>query len=64
VRQSIPRHEVGALAARYGFNSELTFYTVHGDWVGWICAVLSLALTGWAARALLYSGVLLAKFTN
>jgi len=55
VRQSIPRHEVGALAARYGFNSELTFYTVHGDWVGWICAVLALGLTGWAARALLHS---------
>jgi apolipoprotein N-acyltransferase len=54
VRQSIPRHEVGALAARYGFNSELTFYTVHGDWVGWICAIFALALTGWAVRALLY----------
>jgi len=54
VRQSIPRHEVGALAARYGFNSELTFYTVHGDWVGWICALFSLGITAWAARALLY----------
>jgi apolipoprotein N-acyltransferase len=54
VRQSIPRHEVGALAARFGFNSELTFYTVHGDWVGWICAVFALGMTGWAARALLY----------
>jgi len=54
VRQSIPRHEVGALAARYGFNSELTFYTVHGDWVGWICALVALGMTGWAARAVLY----------
>ena len=54
VRQSIPRHEVGALAARYGFNSELTFYTVHGDWVGWICAIFSLGMTGWATRALLH----------
>jgi apolipoprotein N-acyltransferase len=54
VRQSISRHQVGALAARYGFNSELTFYTVHGDWVGWICALFSLGITAWAARALLY----------
>jgi apolipoprotein N-acyltransferase len=54
VRQSIPRHEVGALAARYGFDSELTFYTLHGDWVGWICAIFALGITAWAARATLY----------
>jgi apolipoprotein N-acyltransferase len=54
VRQSIPRHEVGALAARYGFNSGLTFYTVHGDWVGWICAVVALGAAAWATRKLLH----------
>jgi apolipoprotein N-acyltransferase len=54
VRQSIPRHELGALAAKYGFNSELTFYTEHGDWVGWICALFSLGMTAWAARTTLY----------
>ena len=54
VRQSIPRHEVGALAARYGFNSELTFYTVHGDWVGWICAILALVLVLGSGRKILW----------
>jgi apolipoprotein N-acyltransferase len=46
VRQSIARHRVGALSAEYGYNSELTFYTVHGDWLPALCAILSLALLG------------------
>ena len=53
VRQSIPRHQVDALAAQYGFNSEMTFYTRHGDWVAELCAILSLALLVWSARKLL-----------
>jgi len=55
VRQSIPRHRVDALAAQYGYSSELTFYTVHGDWVGWICAVFALGMTAWTVRGLLRS---------
>ena len=55
VRQSIPRHQVDALPAEYGFNSELTFYTVHGDWLPEICAIVALGIMGWAARALLRS---------
>ena len=54
VRQSIPRHAVGALAAQYGYSSEMTFYTVHGDWLAELCAIVALGITGWAARALLY----------
>jgi apolipoprotein N-acyltransferase len=53
VRQSIPRHVVDALPARYGFNSELTFYTVHGDWLAELCAILSLALVVWSGRRIL-----------
>ncbi len=48
VRQSIPRHTVGALVAQYGFNSEVTFYTRHGDVFAWLCAILSL---GFVLRA-------------
>ena len=54
VRQSIPRHQVGALAAGFGYGSELTFYTRHGDWFAYACAILSLGVMGWAMRALLY----------
>ena len=54
VRQSIPRHQVDALAAQYGYSSEMTFYTVHGDWLAELCAIVALGIAGWAARALLY----------
>jgi apolipoprotein N-acyltransferase len=53
VRQSIPRHVVDALPAEYGFNSELTFYTRHGDWLPMICAILTLALLVWSGRVIL-----------
>ena len=53
VRQSIPRHQTDALPARYGFRDDVTFYTAHGDVFGWVCAVVSLGLVGWAGRKLL-----------
>jgi apolipoprotein N-acyltransferase len=54
VRQSIPRHAVDALPAQYGYSSELTFYTVHGDWLPGLCAILSLALLVWSGRTILW----------
>jgi apolipoprotein N-acyltransferase len=55
VRQSIPRHQVDALPAQFGFRSDVTFYTAHGDVFGWACVLLSIAITGWAGRKLLWS---------
>jgi len=54
VRQSILRHQVDALPAEYGYSSELTFYTLHGDWLAELCAIVALGITGWAGRAILY----------
>ncbi|MDE3061503.1 MAG: apolipoprotein N-acyltransferase [Acidobacteriota bacterium] len=51
VVQSIPRHVVDALPARYGFRDEITFYSAHGDVFAWVCAILTLGLVGWALRA-------------
>jgi apolipoprotein N-acyltransferase len=51
VRQSIPRHQVDALPAGYGFRDGVTFYTAHGDVFGWGCAILSLGILGWALSA-------------
>ena len=48
VRQSIPRHQTGALTAGFGFNSERTFYTMHGDVFAWLCAILSIGVVGWS----------------
>ena len=53
VRQSIARHRVDALAAQYGYNSGLTFYTAHGDLLPALCAILSLALLIWSVRVVL-----------
>ena len=47
VLESIPRHQVDALPARFGFNSEMTFYTEHGDVFAWLCAILTLGIIGW-----------------
>lgn len=53
VRQSIPRHQVDALPAQYGFRSDITFYTAHGDVFAWGCAVLVFGAIVWAGRMLL-----------
>jgi apolipoprotein N-acyltransferase len=52
VRQSIPRHQVDALPAQFGFRDDVTFYTAHGDVFGWLCALLGLGIVGWSARKL------------
>ena len=48
VRQSIPRHQVGALPAHFGFRDHITFYTAQGDVFAWLCAVVSLVGAGFA----------------
>ena len=37
----LPRYDRGVLEAPYAFRSDLTIYTLWGDWVAW----LSLAVT-------------------
>jgi len=46
----IPRKERMALLAPYALNSDTTFYTRHGDWFAWACAIISV-------------GALIARFT-
>jgi apolipoprotein N-acyltransferase len=53
VRQSIPRHQVDALPAGYGFRDDVTWYTAHGDVFGWLCAIFGFGIAGWARRKLL-----------
>jgi apolipoprotein N-acyltransferase len=42
----MPRHVRGALLAKFEFINGTTFYTRHGDWIAWICSVLTAALIG------------------
>ncbi len=37
----IPRKERAALVAPYTLTSVTTFYTRHGDWFAWLCAIIS-----------------------
>jgi apolipoprotein N-acyltransferase len=46
----LPRKERGALVAPYALTSVTTFYTRHGDWFAWLCAIIS-------------AGALLMRFT-
>jgi len=48
VRESIPRHQVDALPAEFGFRDGITFYTAHGDVFAWLCAIISLGFVAWS----------------
>jgi len=37
----LPRKERGALLAPYALTSVTTFYSRHGDWFAWLCAIIS-----------------------
>jgi len=37
----LPRKERGALVAPYALTSVTNFYTRHGDWFAWLCAIIS-----------------------
>jgi apolipoprotein N-acyltransferase len=47
---SVQRHALTSLAARYGYRSDQTFYTVHGDLFAYLCGIITLgtiAATVW-----------------
>ena len=39
--ERLPRKERSALVAPYALTSVTTFYTRHGDWFCWLCAIIS-----------------------
>jgi apolipoprotein N-acyltransferase len=41
---SVARHARTSLAAKYGYRSDLTFYTVHGDVFAYLCGIISLGI--------------------
>ena len=36
----LPRHVRDAIEVPFGYRRDLTFYTRHGDWIGWLCVVV------------------------
>lgn len=47
---SISRHDLNVLAAPYGYRSDLTFYTRHGDIFAKLCGIISLLILLEAVR--------------
>jgi len=47
---SVPRKVRTALEAPYALTSGTTFYTRHGDWFAWLCAIISVAALLWRYR--------------
>jgi apolipoprotein N-acyltransferase len=46
VTQSAPRHVLTSLAVHYGYRSDVTFYSRHGDIFAILCAIISIAFAG------------------
>ncbi len=55
VTLSVPRHTLTSLVVRYGYRSDLTFYTRYGDVFAYLCCLVILAallLAGFTSRLL------------
>jgi apolipoprotein N-acyltransferase len=48
---SVPRHALIALAAKFGYRTDLTFYTVYGDVFAYLCGIISFGIIAAAALA-------------
>ena len=44
VREWAPRNVQTAIVAHFGYGTETTFYTRHGDWFAYLCAAATVAL--------------------
>jgi apolipoprotein N-acyltransferase len=41
ITASMPRHIRGSLEVDFGYRTDTTFYSRHGDWLGWLCAIVT-----------------------
>ena len=44
ITATIPRHVRTSVQVPFGFETDLTFYTRHGDWFAWLCALVTATL--------------------
>jgi apolipoprotein N-acyltransferase len=52
VTQSAPRHVMTSLAVKYGYRSDTTFYSRHGDLFAKLCGIIAIAVAIWSFLAL------------
>jgi apolipoprotein N-acyltransferase len=41
ITASLPRHIRSSMDVHFAYRDAMTFYTLHGDWFGWMCAIVS-----------------------
>jgi apolipoprotein N-acyltransferase len=41
VTEMIPRHLRTSVQVAFGYRDEITFYSHHGDWFAWLCAIVT-----------------------
>jgi len=46
ITEQMPRHIRGSIRVKFGYVDGKTFYTQYGDWFGWLCALISVAMLG------------------
>jgi apolipoprotein N-acyltransferase len=46
VTATFPRHVRGSMQVAFGYRDDMTFYTRHGDWFGWLCAWVTIGMIG------------------
>jgi apolipoprotein N-acyltransferase len=53
ITATIPRHIRTSVQVLFGYETDLTFYTRHGDWFAWLCALITslLLLLGLTRKA-------------
>lgn len=44
ITDTIPRHIRTSVQVPFGFESDITFYSRHGDWFAWLCALVTMFL--------------------
>ena len=44
VIETIPRHVRTSIQVPFGYRSDITFYSNHGDWFAWLCALVTSGL--------------------
>jgi apolipoprotein N-acyltransferase len=44
ITAEMPRHIRSSMDVRFGYRDQLTFYTRHGDWFAWLCAIVTALL--------------------
>jgi apolipoprotein N-acyltransferase len=52
ITATIPRHIRTSVQVPFGYENDLTFYTRHGDWFAWLCALVTslLLLLGFSRK--------------